>query len=59
LEQGVKDQQEALLDLQVGVFDDAARGLTHETHGSGQGEFAPLGFGENPGGEAGPDGMEF
>jgi hypothetical protein len=59
LEKRLKDQHEATLDLQVGIFDHEALGLAYETDGQGEGEFAPLRFGEHPSGQARPDGMEF
>jgi hypothetical protein len=52
-----EDQVDPPLDLAVGVLDHAPGLLPHQADRQGQGQVAPLGLVEEPGGQAGPQGV--
>ena len=58
-EEGLEDEGDPALDLDVGVLDDPVQGVSDQADGQGQGQFAAAGLVEEAGGESASDRMQF
>src|SRR5262249_24887062 len=58
LEEGGEDQPEAVLYLLVGMLEHATQGVAHQADRQSQGQLTPLGLVEQPGSQAGFQGVQ-